>query len=191
MHPPFRHAYSIPPSGYVCGTPGNTVSVRLLAHNDAAWAGIIASRAKLCDRIMAGWRFGDPPQPPPEPGRGATARACAEYGEDYDTYLAAYKSFLDDYQSWQRVLGNPDAIVGRPNVEVVITEGGIESLREGFRLVALAKFNYESAKTACKFLGKQLKNPQRSAWGAAGSDGAAQFWLAMVLQASRLLRDGG
>jgi hypothetical protein len=67
----------------------------------------------------------------------------------------------------------------------------VESLHEGFRFVALTKFNDESAEFACEFLGKQLKNPQRSAWGAAGSDGAYQFWLAMVLQASRLLRDGG
>ena len=191
MHPP-HHAPPIHPIlAFRYDDSNYSVSVRLLAHNDAAWDGIRASRARLCERIMAGWRFGDVPQPPPAPGRRASARACAEYAESYDAYMVAYKRFLADYQDWQRILGNPDANVGRPSVEVIVIEGGVESLHEGFRFVALTKFNYESAETVCKFLGLQLKNPQRHSWGPAGSDGAYQFWLAMILQASRMLREGG
>jgi hypothetical protein len=172
MHPPFRHAPTPPPTpAYFCGDSCNSVSVRLLSHGDPSWVGIIASRQRLCDRIMAGWRFGDPP--PPSAGADA------------------YASFLKDFQDWQRVLGDPDALIGRPNVEIIVTEDGDPYFCEGFRFAAIGLHHRECAEFACKFLGKQLKNPQRSAWGAAGSDGAAQFWLAMVLQASRFLRDGG
>jgi hypothetical protein len=101
---------------------------------------------------MAGWRFGDPP--PPSAGADA------------------YASFLKDFQDWQRVLGDPDALIGRPNVEIIVTEDGDPYFCEGFRLAAIGLHHRECAEFACKFLGKQLKNPQRSAWGAAGSDGA-------------------
>jgi hypothetical protein len=115
MHPPFRHAPTPPPApAYFCGDSCNSVSVRLLSHGDPSWTGIIASRAKLCDRIMAGWRFGDPP--PPSAGADA------------------YASFLKDFQDWQRVLGDPDALIGRPNVEIIMTEDGDPYFCEGFQI---------------------------------------------------------
>ena len=171
MHPP-HHAHPIHPIlAFRCGDSNYSVSVRLLAHGDEAWHGIRASRQRLCDRVMAGWRFGDPP--PPDAGTGA------------------YDDFLKDFQDWQRVLGDLDAFIGRPNAQVIITEAGDPYFSEGFRFAAIGLHHRECAEFACKFLGKQLTNPQRHSWGPAGSDGAYQFWLAMVLQASRMLREGG
>jgi hypothetical protein len=120
---------------------------------------------------MAGWRLDNPPAP--------------NAGAD------AYARYLRDYQDWQRVLGDPDAHWGRPNVEVTITESGDPYFYEGFRFAAIGLYQRECAEFLCDFLYAQMQHsPQRPGWGAAGSAGAYQFWLAMILQASRMLRAG-